>query len=240
MQSLTNKKLTITRHGTNDILIDYNPQKPPQVFFDTHVLIGLNPRGIAALENLKNKKGFTYRYSMLNFLELASHLGDEPSANVLSPFTKFQMVFKKVTKLFHLNPLPSPESIFMKAVGLHPYLEPSWEVKEGWVETIKFISEATTLEELHKAGFSSKHYKDLRKNDKKWFLRFIEKARCLGAFPQITQDISPEWGNFLGQFYEFLICRASNERISFSALEREGKMRVLDFFGSITLVGEFF
>jgi hypothetical protein len=72
--------LTVTRLSS-DINIDYDPRFPPDVFFDTNVVIGLNEEAMDALKRLKSQQGFIYRYSMLNFVELASHMGDEPDGD---------------------------------------------------------------------------------------------------------------------------------------------------------------
>jgi hypothetical protein len=79
--------LTVTRLS-NDINIDYDPKFPPDVFFDTNVVIGLNAEAMDALKRLKSQQGFIYRYSMLNFVELASHMGDEPDSDTPNPFKK--------------------------------------------------------------------------------------------------------------------------------------------------------
>ncbi|MGD9852205.1 MAG: hypothetical protein AB7T38_13150 [Nitrospirales bacterium] len=211
-------------------------QIPPQIFFDTNVLLGLNPEGIAALKKLQVDRGFRYRYSMLNFVELVSHLGDTSCSKTHNPFRKNQAVLEKIYHLFDPRPLPSPESVFMKAVGLYHYLGPSWKVnEEGWVDTLGIMVKAKNLAELQTSGFNPEHYKVLRGQDEKWFLKFIEKARGLGNFPTKSQHenfepIDPQWGTFLGQFYECFIYRASSERITFSALGRGEKKRVLKFF----------
>ena len=111
---------------------------------------------------------------MLNFVELASHLGDSSSSKILNPFRRYKAVFEKISTFFDLKPLPSPEFVFMKAVGLYHYLGPSWKVnEEEWVDTLKIIVEAKNLAELQNFGFRSEHYKILRGHDEKWFLKFI-------------------------------------------------------------------
>jgi hypothetical protein len=87
--------LTVTRLSNGDINIDYDPRFPPHVFFDTNVVIGLNTVAIDALNRLKNQQGFIYRYSMLNFVELASRMGDEPDHNTPDPFKKYQSALRK-------------------------------------------------------------------------------------------------------------------------------------------------
>ena len=89
--------------------IDYNPERPPDVFFDTNVLLGLGVSGINSLQHLQSKRGFRFRYSMVNFVELVSHLDDIPSEKIQNPFKRYQAPFKKMARLFELSVLPSAE-----------------------------------------------------------------------------------------------------------------------------------
>ena len=229
---LIGSKLTVTRQANGEIIIDYAPKNPPQIFFDTNVLLGLNPDGISALRKLQVNRRFTYRYSMLNFVELASHLGDEATSDTPNPFRKYQAAFKKISSVFDLKPLPSAETVFMKAVGLYHYLGPSWQVnEEEWANNLTIIANAHNLAELRERKFSPEHYKEVRKQDETWFLKFIEKAREIGNLPTQSEDqILSDWGKLLGQFYAFLIYRASSAKKTFSSLGMGEQKRVIKFF----------
>ncbi len=225
------KILTATRQANGTVLIDYDPAHPIQVFFDTNVLLGLNPEGIQALKTLETKRGFTYRYSILNFVELGSHLGDHPSKTNKNPFRKYKVAFEKMASIFEPVPLPSPETVFMKAVGLDHYLGPKWEVKpEKWSSTLKIIADAQSLDELRKRNFNPEHYKKFRMEDGKWFLKFIEKAKDIGDLPDHSSHLDIKWEKFLWQFYNFLICRASSEKITFRDMGSDEQNRVIRFF----------
>lgn len=174
--------LTVTRLSNGDINIDYDPKCPPHVFFDTNVVIGLNAEAIDALNRLKSQQGFIYRYSMLNFVELASHMGDEPDSNTPDPFKKYQSAFKKITSLCDPRPLPSAETVFMKAVGLYHFLDSKWIADESEIAgTLKSFVQTNDLAELRRVGFSPEHYKKLRELDGEWFLDFVAKAKEMGA-----------------------------------------------------------
>ncbi len=193
-RKLREKKLSATRKANGELIIDYNPKNPPQILFDTNVLLGLNPEGINALKKLRINRRFTYRYSMLNFVELASHLGDEPNSKTRDPFRKYQTAFKKIVLNFDLNPLPSPEMVFMKAVGLYHYLGSDWMLKkERWANTLIVIANATNLSELRAKNFSPEHYKKLRTEDGKIFLRFIEEAKSIGRLPSKLEVVLLHW-----------------------------------------------
>ena len=60
------------------VRLSYDDARPPRVFFDTNVILGLGDAGEAELRRLKAECGFRFRFSMLNFVELLSHLGDAP------------------------------------------------------------------------------------------------------------------------------------------------------------------
>jgi hypothetical protein len=218
--------LTVTRLSS-DINIDYDPKFPPDVFFDTNVVIGLNAEAMDALKRLKSQQGFIYRYSMLNFVELASHMGDEPDSDTLNPFKKYQSAFKKLASLCDPRPLPSAEMVFMKAVGLYHFLGPKWIANESEIAgTLRSLVYANDLAELRTVGFRPEHYKKLRELDGEWFLDFVAKAKEIGGLP----DGSTNWAKWLGHFYSYLVFRASSAKKTLSSLGRGEQKRVIKFF----------
>ncbi len=218
--------LTVTRLSS-DINIDYDPKFPPDVFFDTNVVIGLNAEAMDALKRLKSQQGFIYRYSMLNFVELASHMGDEPDSDTSNPFKKYQSAFKKLASLCDPRPLPSAEMVFMKAVGLYHFLGPKWIANESEIAgTLRSLVHANDLAELRTVGFSPEHYKKLRELDGEWFLDFVAKAKEIGGLP----DGSTNLANWLGHFYSYLVFRASSAKKTLSSLGKGEQKRVIKFF----------
>ena len=112
--------------NTRNLEIKYNEDNPPIVFFDTNVWRSINDTDIAKLQCLQLKYGFRYRYSVTNFLELASHLEDQPSKSCEKPFQMFQSCFRRIHKLCDPDILPSPEMVFLAHAGLSHYIDASW------------------------------------------------------------------------------------------------------------------
>ena len=59
--SPSNKQLAIRLTEDGVVEIDYNPERPPDVFFDTNVLLGFGVSGINSLQHLQSKRGFRFR-----------------------------------------------------------------------------------------------------------------------------------------------------------------------------------
>ena len=164
---------------------------------------------------------------MFNFVELASHLADPPSAKTHDPFKKYQSAFRRLHQLFE-GVLPSAESILMQGVGLNEHTGPKWVVDGDSVAyQVKLIAEAKSLQELQKAGMDSAHYKKLRKIDGTSFLGLIDDARKMIKDP--LTDVGPG-GQFLRRFQGFLIFRASSGTLRLETLSDEQKLRVIAFF----------
>lgn len=114
---------------------------------------------------------------MFNFVELASHLADPPSAKAHDPFEKYQTAFRRIHQLFE-GVLPSAESTLMQGVGLNEHTGPKWVVDgDSIAYQVELIAEAKSLQELQKAGMDPAHYKKLRKIDGTSFLGLIDDAR---------------------------------------------------------------
>lgn len=221
------KRLTVTLTSDDQIEIDYDPKHPPVVFFDTNVIRGLSESGILALRRLQDEQGFRYLYSMLNFVELASHLGDPPSDDAPDPFRKFQSAFQKLNLLFD-TVLPSAETVFMQALGLKHYLGPKWIVDPASIRyQIRLIAEAASLEDILKAGIDPGHYKKLREVDGEAFLGLVAEAKKTIKDPRNDLDAGGKW---LRHVYSFLIYRASSRRKHFETLKDKEKHLVIKFF----------
>ena len=97
-------------------IVDYEPQCPPDVFFDTNVWISMNHDDIRALQRLKQNRGFCYRYSTTNYVELVSHLEDQPSTSYANPFRKYQSCIEKLIQVCDSEVLPSSEMELLCAI----------------------------------------------------------------------------------------------------------------------------
>ncbi|MBI3595822.1 MAG: hypothetical protein HY203_01555 [Nitrospirae bacterium] len=224
------RRLTVTLRPKDKVDIDYDQANPPHLYFDTNVLRGLNEKDADALRRLQSQRGFQYRYSMLNFTELVSHLDDPPTDDVPDPFRKFQAPFKKMLPLFHQNSLPSPEMVLMQATGLKHYLDSKWVVDFiDIAKQVSIIAEATSLEDIQKHDINPAHYKKLRQFDSESFISMMTGADTLDKPLSIT-DESATW---LLHIYSFLIYRASGGRIRLAALSRSQQSRVIKFFNEV-------
>jgi hypothetical protein len=209
-------------------VINFDPSHPPQVFFDTNVLRGLNDESKLALQRLQITRGFRYRYSMLNFTELASHLADPPSPDTRVPFRKFQASFRRLKLLFDFEPLPSPEMVLMHGTGLERHLSPAWVVNPSSIaKQVQMIAQANTIDDLLEFGIDPHHYKQLREIDGKMFLKLMSSAKTTIKNP--PSDLE-EGGHWLQLVYSYLIYRASSKTLNFSGLTDNEKLRVKEFF----------
>lgn len=222
------KRLAIRLTEDGAVEIDYSPAHPPDVFFDTNVLLGLGERGIESLRQLQAKRGFRFRYSMANFIELVSHLDDGDSAKVRNPFRRYQAPFKKVARLFDLEVLPSAEMLLMQATGLERFLDPKWVVDSMDIaRQVGIIANAGSVEEVKRYGIDPGHYKHLKEVDGRSFVSMMNGAISTIPRPLKVTESSAKW---LGHLYSFLIYRASSKRVRLSALTTGEQRRVITSF----------
>ena len=201
--SSSNKRLAIRLTEDEGVEIDYNPERPPDVFFDTNVLLGLGIKGIDSLHRLQSKRGFRFRYSMVNFIELVSHLNDVPSEEVPNPFKRYQAPFKKIARFFELSVLPSSEMLLMQATGLERFLDSKWVVDPMSVaRQVGIIANADSIEDLKKYGIEPSHYKHLKEVDGHSFVAMMKGAISTIPRPLKVTESSAKW---LGHLYSFLI-----------------------------------
>ncbi len=106
--------------------IKYQQDNPPVIFFDTNVWRSLNDTDISLLQHLQQKCGFRYRYSVTNFVELISHLEDQPSECSRNPFRMYRACFRRMGEICEREILPSPEVMFLTRASLIDYIDPVW------------------------------------------------------------------------------------------------------------------
>ena len=221
----TPSRLSVNLRSNGVWVIDFDPAKPPDVFFDTNVFRDLNSTSMDALRQLQVERNFRYRYSMLNFVELVSHLGDAPSEDVSNPFAMFQKPFKRIIELFDLNVLPSAEEVFMTATGLKHYLGPKWIVNPAfYAQAVSEIARANTVDDILKNGIDPAHYKKLRECDGESFLYLTDEAKKLAEKSQRW------WGEWVPRFVSFQIFRASSQKTRLEKLKSKEQIRVMKFF----------
>lgn len=221
----TPSRLSVNLRSDDALVIDFDPARPPDVFFDTNVFRDLNSTSMDALRQLQVERNFRYRYSMLNFVELVSHLSDAPSEDVSNPFAMFQGPFKRIIELFDLNVLPSAEEAFMTATGLKHYLGSKWIADpEFYAQAVRDIAYANTADEIIKKGIDPAHCKKLREYDGESFLHLTGEAKKLAEKSQRW------WGEWVPRFVSFQIFRASSKKTRLEKLKSKEQIRVMKFF----------
>jgi hypothetical protein len=106
--------------------ISFSPENPPDVFFDTNVWIGMSRNDVEHLKSLRVARGFRYRYSVTNDVELISRLARGPAPGWSNPFVRARAAFRRIRTLCDAEVLPSPESEYLAAVDLIHYMNPRW------------------------------------------------------------------------------------------------------------------
>ena len=126
------------------------------------------------MKSLQNKRGFIYRYSVTNFIELAAHLYDNSSDNCYDSFSVFRSCFGRIQALCNEEILPSPEFEFLKKIGLEKYIDHIWIPDTNqFALMVKSIAEANVISDL--AGvIDIDHYKKLKKTG--------SSGKCRGLF----------------------------------------------------------
>lgn len=129
--------------------VKYNENNPPIIFFDTNVWRSMNDTDVARLKRLQQNYGFHYRYSATNFIELASHLEDQPSRSCRKPFEMFQSCFCRIRNLCDRDILPSPEMVFLARADLSHYIDDMWVPDiQQMALAVELIANANSLAEL--------------------------------------------------------------------------------------------
>ena len=205
----------------------YDSERPPRVFFDTNVILGLGNKGEVMLRRLKAERGFRFRLSTQNFIELMSHLADPPSLESPNTFRKYQTAFRRINSIFD-GILPSAESVLMSGVGLKEFTSKHWVVDgPSFQHQVEVIAKAKTLEDVLEAGIRPNHYKRLREIDAQSFLGLVAEARDTIHDPVTDSEAG---SRLIRRLYGYLIFRASSEAIHLEKLSDSQKMAVVEFF----------
>lgn len=227
--------------GSPDWIFYYDETRPPDIFFDTNVWIGMSNSDSGALSSIQTKRGFGYRYSVTNYCELLSHLEDPPSESCGDPFIKYRQCFRKMIQICHHEVLPSPEMEFLAMTGLEHYLDSVWIPNPDQTAlAIELVTNARSLSELTGAALNQvgllglpryvvkpSHYRKLRDADKDSFIKITGMLSEIS--PPITgsdrqkMNMLGKWLILLGIF--FFLIRPSSEKINFDLLEEDEKER---------------
>jgi|CXWL01.1.fsa_nt_gi hypothetical protein len=215
---------SVTRNAT--FTIGFPPERPPDVFFDTNVWVSMTWRDVEALEALRRERGFRYRYSVTNYVELLSRLGRGPSPGWANPFGIVRGAFRKIKHLCEPSVLPSPEMEYLEEVGLSHYLDPAWipNIQDTAI-AVHLIARADTLGDITGTGIQSAqvltvppwvvdpgHYLNLTQTDESSMARIVGTLRqfVTGQLTRDNVDQLVPWFVRLSIF--FLLVRPSGGR----------------------------
>lgn len=211
--------------GSPNWLVQFDPENPPDVFFDTNVWIGMGDSDLSNLERLEARFGFKYHYTVTNFAELVSHLTDAPSARCGDPFKRYQACFRKILSLCIAEVLPSPEMDFLEMTGLSHYLDPVWRPKiPDIMNAAEIIANAPNVGGV--AAVNPNHYSQLREVDGASFRTMIGTLNIQPPIRGMDKEKVAQlqaWFLKLANF--FLIMRPSNKRVHYNSLTADERSR---------------
>lgn len=233
---------SLTRTGT--FSIRFPPDNPPDVYFDTNVWVSMTQHDVACLKALKRERGFRYRYSITNYVELLSRLGRGPSPGWQNPFGIVRGAFRRVQELCEPSVLPSPEMEYLAEVDLSHYLDPAWipNIHETTI-AVELIARAQTHGDITGRGIQSprvltvpdwvidpNHYIRLTETDESSMRDIIH---TLGQFVtgQLTRENVEQLVPWFVRFASFfLLVRPSGGRVLPYALLTEERNRFIRGF----------
>lgn len=245
-----------TRTQEENYLVEFDPNIPPEVLFDTHIWLNMSRPDEQVLQRLKGELGFRFRYSITNYVELLSQLAHGPTKKRKNPFGMVRGAFRKIQRLCEQEVLPSPEMAHLESARLLHYLHPSWAPNISQIAiAVEVIAKAETEGDITGMGIVSsgvprwvltpRHYLHLTRTDDASMTKIMKD---LESYPQgsLTKSnihqLTP-WFQKLAVF--FLLYRPSNGRTQMRDLlpdERNGFWRSFTagpgrmFHAHITLV----
>lgn len=198
--------------------INWNKDNPPIIFFDTNVWRSMKDADVATLKRLQENYGFCYRYSATNFIELASHLEDQPSRFSRNPFQMFQSCFRRIRNLCDRDILPSPEMVFLESARLSHYIDDIWIPNvQQMALAVELIANANSLAELMgEEGESAEtinapryvvkpnHYRSLRNIDGNSMRAIMDELREFNR-PIFVDNRMVVWFQNLAHFFLFFL-----------------------------------
>lgn len=231
-----------TRIATFTISID--PHNPPDVFFDTNVWIGMSTNDVEHLRRLRIERGFRYRYSVTNYVELISRLARGPSPRWNNPFTKVRAAFRRIHTLCDPEVLPSPESEYLASVDLIHCIDSRWVSNpEQTALAVRTICNADTLGDITGTGIQGPrslvsqrwivdptHYLHLTSTDERSLSQIIATLDQFVTRPFRREDVDQliPWFVRLATF--FLLVRPSSGRVHVNQLSPAERNRFVQGF----------
>lgn len=209
--------------------------EPPNVYCDTNIWRSMTATQLNRLLELRNVVPIKYWFSIVNYIEMISHLG-------ATEFHRVRSWFQRAHTLCDGNVLPSPEWEFMASIGISKYVHPCWIVNENSVAArIRNIAMASNIDEIPDWKTEAEHYQKLRAIDETSFSHAISRIRSRVGNGRnnirASLDLVSNW--FLGCLAPFfLLTRPSNGNIRFGELSHAEKSRFCQAF--IDGIGQLF
>src|SRR5690349_1775878 len=207
-------------------MISFPPEFPPDVLFDTNVWVSMTRQDVEALETLRRERGFRYRYSVTNYVELLSRLGRGPAPGWTNPFAIVRAAFRRIQRICEPAVLPSPEMEYLEEVGLSNYLDRAWiPDPQQTAIAVSLVARAETLGDITGSGIQSPqslgvprwvvdpaHYLRLTKTDEASMQQIVGTLRQFVTGPLTHDNVNQlaRWFVRLATF--FLLVRPSGGR----------------------------
>lgn len=224
--------------------ISFLPENPPDVVFDTNVWVSMRPADLDSLKRLRLERGFRYRYSVTNYVELLSRLARGPAPGWMNPFGIVRGAFRRIHELCDAEVLPSPEMEYLEEVGLSHYLEPEWAPNPRQTAlAVEAIRHAETLGDITGQGIQSSrslvtprwlvdpaHYLRLTETDERSMRQIIGTLDQFVTRPFRRENVDQltPWFVRLASF--FLLVRPSGNRARPDLLSQEERSRFVGGF----------
>ncbi len=136
--------------------VEFDQQIPPEVLLDTHIWLNMSKPDEQVLHVLRNQKGFRFRYSITNYIELLSQLAKGPTKKRKNPFSMVRGAFRKIKRLCEPTVLPSPEMAHLEGTQLLHYLHPAWTPNlEQTALAVDLIANANTEGDITGIGIQT-------------------------------------------------------------------------------------
>lgn len=224
--------------------VSFPPDHPPDVYFDTNVWISMTRQDVETLETLKRTRGFRYRFSMTNYVELLSRIGRGVVPGWNNPFRLVRGAFRKIKRLCEREVLPSPEKEYLDGVALGHLVDPVWVADPGQMAlAVDLVARAETLGDITGEGIQTvrsmrfprwivdpNHYFQLTETDETSMRHLVEEL-----YQHVGQEIQRDrldslvhWFLKLATF--FLLFRPSQRRSTLNTLTSDEKNRFISGF----------
>ncbi len=230
--------------GLENFTIYFPPDDPPDVYFDTLVWISMSQRDVESLEADKRARGFRYRYSVTNYVELLSRLARGPAPGWPNPFQIVRAAFRRIQRLCDPEVLPSSEMEFLQTVGLSRYLHPDWiPDPQQTAIAVNLVATAGALGDITGSGIQTPeslrfprwvvnpdHYLQLTLTDDASTTAIIESLNRYASGPLTGENVASlgPWFTKLADF--FLLFRPSSGRTRLANLSRDEQDQFMSGF----------